>query len=71
MEDIFTPDNTEWVTEEYEDPYLTYTGDIKELSLETGKTEEELYALLADYEEASEGLIEAQREIDEARKGQY
>lgn len=71
MEDIFTSNNTKWVTEEHGDQHLVYTGDIDELSIETGKTEEELYSLLEDYEDASKDLIEAQREIDEARKGQY
>ena len=71
MEEIFTPDNTEWVTEEYGDQHLVYTGDMEELAVETGKTEEELYDLLADYEDASKDAIETQLEIDEARKGQY
>ena len=70
-EDIFTSDNTEWVTEEHGDQHLVYTGDIEELAEETGKSEDELYDLLADYEDASRDLIETQREIDEARKGQY
>lgn len=70
-EDVFTPDNTEWVTEEYGDQHLVYTGDMDELSIETGKTVDELYDLLAEYEDASKDFIETQREIDEARKGQY
>ena len=70
-EDIFTTNNTEWVTENYGDQHLVYTGDMEELSVETGRTEEELYDLLADYEDASKDLIEVQREIEEARKGQY
>lgn len=71
MEDIFTPYNTEWVAEEYGDKHLSYTGDIDELSEETGKSVDELYELLSDYEDESKDLIETQREIEEARKGQY
>lgn len=71
IDDIFTPDNTEWIEGEYGGQHLVYTGDMEELSVETGKTEEELYDLLAGYEDASKDLIEVQREIEEARKGQY
>lgn len=75
MEDIFTPNNTEWQTEtnEYgiQESHLVYTGDMEELAEETGKTEDELYELLGEYEDESLDLIETQREIDEVRKGQY
>lgn len=71
MEDIFTPDNTEWQTETDGSSYLIYTGDMEELAEETGKTEDELYELLGEYEDESRDLIEVQRDIDEARKGQY
>ena len=71
MEDIFTPNNTEWVTEEYGRRHLVYTGDMEELSEETGKSVDELYDLLEEYEDASLDLIEYQREIEKARKGQY
>ena len=71
MEDIFTQHNTEWVTEEHGDKHLSYTGDIDELSEETGKSVDDLYELLSDYEDESKDLIETQREIEEARKGQY
>lgn len=75
MEDIFTPNNTEWQTETNEygitEKHLVYTGDMEELAEETGKSEDELYELLGEYEDASLDLIETQREIEEARKGQY
>lgn len=70
-EDIFTPDNTEWKTDEHGGKYLVYTGDMEELAEETGKTEEELCDLLLEYDSNSLDLIETQREINEARKGQY
>lgn len=75
MKDIFTPDNTEWQTETNEygikESHLVYVGDMEELVEETGKTEDELYEMLVNYEDDSKDLIESQREIDEARKGQY
>lgn len=71
MEDIFTPNNTEWVTEEHGDQHLVYTGDMDELSEETNKSVDDLYEMLAEYEDASKDLIETQREVEEARKGQY
>lgn len=74
-DEIFTPDNTEWQTETNEygvtESHLVYTGDMEELVEETGKSEDELYELLGEYEDSSLDLIESQREIDEARKGQY
>lgn len=70
MEDIFTPDNTRWETEDGR-KYLVYDGDMEELAEETGKTEDELYELLGEYEDESNNLIEYQRETNEARKGQY
>lgn len=71
MEDIFTPDNTRWETEEDGSRYLVYIGDMEELAEETGKSEDELYELLGEYEDESKDLIETQLEIEEARKGQY
>ena len=71
MERIFTQDNTEWVTDEHGVKHLEYTGDIDELSEKTGRTEEDLLDLLLRYEEESKDAIETQREIDEARKGEY
>lgn len=74
-DEIFTPDNTEWQTETNEygvtESHLVYTGDMEELAEETGMSEDELYELLGEYEDSSLDLIESQREIDEARKGQY
>ena len=71
MENIFTSDNTRWEVEDNGEKYLVYTGDMEELAEETGKSEDELYELLGEYEDESLDLIETQREIDEARKGQY
>lgn len=71
MKDIFTPDNTEWQTEEDGSQYLAYIGDMEELAEETGKNEDELYELLGEYGDESRDLIESQREINEAKKGQY
>lgn len=72
---IFTPDNTKWEInyDEYGhiEKNLVYTGDMTELAEETGKTEDELYKLLGEYEDESRDLIETQRETDEARKGLY
>ena len=75
MKDIFTPDNTMWVVSEDENGNrsedLVYVGDMEELVEETGKTEDELYELLSEYEKESRDLIDTQREIDEAREGRY
>lgn len=79
MEDIFTPDNTEWVVDRddrgHESRHLVYVGSIEELSEETGLDEDTLYEMLNKYEDESRDWIEdwaeTQREIDEARKGQY
>ncbi len=75
IKDIFTPDNTEWELsyDEYGriERNLVYTGDMAELAEETGISEDELYEMLGNYEDDSKDLIESQREIDEARKGQY
>lgn len=71
MEDIFTPDNTRWETEEDGSKYLVYTGNIEDLAEETGKTEDELYELLSEYEEKSLELIESQHELKQAQKGAY
>lgn len=70
MEDIFTPDNTHWEYDEGES-YLVYDGSIEELAKETHISEDELYDLLGEYEEMSRDLIETEREIAEARRGQY
>lgn len=70
MDNIFTPDNTSW-EEESGNRYLVYTGDMSELAIELGKTEDELYELLSEYEEESKDLIATQREIEEARRGRY
>jgi len=74
-DEIFTPENTRWEVEEneygHQESHLVYTGDMEELVEETGLTEDELYDELAEYEAESLDLIESQREIDEARKGQY
>lgn len=71
MKDIFTPDNTRWETEEDGSQHLVYAGDLEELAEETGKTEDELYELLGEYEDESRDLIETESEIEEARKGRY
>ena len=75
MKDIFTPDNTMWVVSEDENGNrsedLVYVGDMEELVEETGKTEDELYELLSEYEKESRDLIDTQREIDKAREGRY
>lgn len=71
MADIFTPDNTKWVDDEYGVKRLTYVGDIDELSEETGKSVDDLCDLLLEYEQDSIDFIETQLEINEARKGQY
>lgn len=75
MKDIFTPDNTMWVVSEDENGNrsedLVYVGAMEELAEETGKTEDELYELLSEYEKESRDLIDTQREIDEAREGRY
>ena len=73
--DIFTPDNTEWETDiddyGHVEKHLVYVGDMEELAEETGKSEEELYELLGEYEQESRDLIEYQREVREASKGEY
>ena len=75
MQSIFTAKNTKWEIDIDEkgnrSEYLIYTGDMRELVEQTGKTEDELYKLLGEYEEESRDSIETKREIDEARKGQY
>lgn len=75
MEDIFTPDNTRWEIDEDDyghiSKHLVYVGSMEELAEETGKTEDELYESLGEYEDASLDLIETQQEINEARKGRY
>lgn len=75
MEDIFTPDNTRWENHSDDEGHtwqeLEYTGDVQEACEEYGVSEDEFYELLEAYEEESRDLIISQREIDEARKGQY
>lgn len=75
MKDIFTPENTKWEIDEDENghisQHLVYDGNMEELVGETGKTEDELYELLGEYEDESKNLIAYQREINEARKGRY
>lgn len=69
-DEIFTSDNTRW---EYEngEPYLVYDGSLEELSEETGKSMDELYDLLGEFEDASKDLIDTINEIREAEKGEY
>lgn len=68
--DIFTPNNTHW---EYEDgePYLVYEGSLEELAEETKIPEDELYELLGEYEDLSRDLIDTERAISEAKRGEY
>lgn len=74
-DEIFTPENTKWEIDEDENGHLSqhlvYDGDMEELAKETGKSKDELYELLGEYEDESKDLIECQREINESRKGQY
>lgn len=62
QEEIFTEDNTRWEVGIDEngnrDSYLVYTGDMEELAEETGKTEDELYELLGEYEDISRRELE-------------
>lgn len=71
MDDIFTVNNTEWAVDDHGKKHLYYTGDISELSAETGEPVHKLLKMLSDYEEESMDFADTQREIDEARKGQY
>lgn len=75
MKDIFTPENTKWEIDEDENghisQHLVYDGSMEELAKETGKTENELYELLGEYEDDSRDLIEYQRQVEYDRKGQY
>lgn len=70
LNEIFTPDNTEW-EDDCGEQHLVYKGCLDDLADETGYTEDQLYQALGDYEDDSRDLIEHQREIEEARKGQY
>lgn len=69
-DEIFTSDNTRW---EYEDgkSYLVYDGSLEELSEETGKSMDELYDLLGEFEDASRDLVDTIAEIREAERGEY
>lgn len=69
-EDIFNNDNTRWETENGEQ-YLVYTGDLDELAKEHNITLDRVYELLGEYEDMSKDLIETEREIMIAKKGQY
>lgn len=64
--DLFTPDNTEWVTDEDEDGHisrrLVYTGELSDLASETSFTEEELEDALSKYEDISNAEIDEQNE---------
>lgn len=68
--ELFDDQNTHW---EYEDgeSYLVYDGDIKELAKEQGFSEDFVYDLFYEYEKRSRELVEEQREINNARKGEY
>lgn len=68
--EIFTSDNTRW---EYEngESYLVYDGSLEELSEETGKSMDELYDLLGEFEDASRDLVDTIAEIREAERGEY
>lgn len=68
--DIFTPDNTHWEWDAGE-ANLVYDGSIAELAKETHKTEDELYALLGEYEDESRNLQADIEEIEMARRGDY
>lgn len=69
-EDIFDEDNTRWETEEGRQ-YLVYRGSMEELAKEYNITEDRAYELLWEYEDMSKDLIETEREIMEAMKGEY
>ena len=69
-EDIFDEDNTRWETEEGRQ-YLVYMGSMEELAKEYNITEDRAYELLGEYEDMSKDLIDTEREIMEARKGEY
>ena len=71
MNNVFTADNTEWAMDDHGNKHLYYTGDINDLSDETGEPVYKLLKMLSDYEEESKDMIDTQREIDEAKKGQY
>lgn len=71
MECPFTPDNTEWLPDEAGNAHLCYVGDVDDLSVETGISVPDLYEMLDEYEKESRDLIDTQREINEAKKGQY
>lgn len=64
--DLFTPDNTEWVTDEDEDGHvsrhLVYTGELSDLVSETSFTEKELEDALSKYEDISNAEIDEQNE---------
>lgn len=68
--DIFNDKNTTW---EYDNDerHLVYVGSMEELAEETGLSEDKLYEMLGEYEDESLDLIETQKEIDEARRGEY
>ena len=68
--DIFTPDNTHWEWDAGE-ANLVYDGSMAELAKETHKTEDELYALLGEYEDESRNLQADIEEIEMARRGDY
>lgn len=65
-EDVFTPQNTEWETDEddegHRSQHLVYCGSMEELAEEYNLTEDRLYEMLGEYEDMSRELIEEEEE---------
>lgn len=71
-EDLFDESNTHW---EYDDEtdtsYLVYDGEFEDLAKEHNVKEDTIFHLFCEYEDMSLDRIETEKEIAEARKGEY